>query len=104
MDLKRHDRARFASELRRRGTMLSDEAIADVCEAYLELADDGSISLELHEQVLQRLRGRLAEAAAENGRLENIRLQGVAMGQAANRRIAELEAEVNRLKKLAGAP
>lgn len=56
MDLKRHDRARFAAELRRRGTMLSDEAIADVCEAYLELADDGTISLELHEHLVDQAR------------------------------------------------
>lgn len=61
MNVERHDRARFAAELRRKGTLLSDEAIADVCEAYLELIEDGTITLELHEQVVATLHANADE-------------------------------------------
>lgn len=53
---ERLDRAQFAAEVRRKGTLLSDEAIGDVCEALLELLDGGSISLELHEELLGKAR------------------------------------------------
>lgn len=62
MNVERHDRARFAAELRRKGTLLSDEAIADVCEAYLELVEDGTITLELHEQLLSTSRKEASDA------------------------------------------
>lgn len=58
MSMERHERARFAAELRRRGTMLSDEAVADVCEAYLELVDEGTITLELHRRLLDEAKNR----------------------------------------------
>lgn len=65
MDAERMERAQFAAELRRKGTLLSDEAIADVCEAFLELADDGSISLELHEQISGAVRAERDQARAD---------------------------------------
>lgn len=99
---ERLEAACWAAELRRRGTLLSDQAVAEVCEALLELAGEGTITLELHERVMaERTEQRdellrstekaLGDVRAEVVRLEALRLQGVAMGQAANRRIEELE-------------
>lgn len=98
MNHERLERAVFAAEVRRKGTLLSDEAVADVCEALLEVADEGTITLELHEQLLGKAIDEKAKAEAEAQRLEALRVQSVAMGQSANRRISELEAEVARLK------
>lgn len=70
MSLERLKRAVFAAEVRRKGTLLSDEAVADVCEALLQLVEEaeGTITLELHERLLReaverkRLRDDLADA------------------------------------------
>jgi hypothetical protein len=59
MDTERIERARFAAEVRRRGTILSNEAITDLCEALLEILDGGSISLELHRELLDKVRSTL---------------------------------------------
>lgn len=56
MDTERVKRARFAAEVRRKGTLLSDEAVEDVCEALLELIDGGVITLELHRQIVDQVR------------------------------------------------
>lgn len=80
MDLQRLERAQFAAELRRKGTLLSDEAIADVCEALLELTEEGTITLELHHDVMRNvidadaarvnaMTRELAEARADVGLL-----------------------------------
>lgn len=56
MNRDRMERAQFAAEVRRKGTLLSSEGIEDVCEALLELIEDGAISLELHEEITSKLR------------------------------------------------
>lgn len=61
MDHERLGRAVWAAELRRKGTLLSDEAVADVCEALLEVAGAGTITLELHEQVVATLHSNADE-------------------------------------------
>lgn len=58
MNRERMERAQFAADLRRKGTLLSDEAIGDVCEALLELLETGGISLELHEEITAELRAQ----------------------------------------------
>lgn len=114
MNYDRIDRARFAAELRRRGTLISDEGLVDVCEAFLECfaALEGTVTLELHGEVTRKLieerdaaqqagltlAASLDTASAEVKRLEALRQQGVEMGRAANRRIHALEAELVRLK------
>lgn len=66
MDDERMERAQFAAELRRKGTLLSDEAVADVCEAFLELVDEGTITLELHLRLVDEAVHRVSMELARS--------------------------------------
>lgn len=92
MDHERLGRAVWAAELRRKGTLLSDEAVADVCEALLEVAGDGTITLELHEQLMGQLRAET----------EGLRILAAAETEHANKWAARANQAEARVREIEG--